>query len=151
MDGNEDINEGTTISCHLNEPGYVNTFELSLSNKTILSNLDSVLKIVRAATAAFKPAYAAVGPRSYAARQVFDDKPGVGWMIYLPTVITQQQVPEAREVVATPEPGKNQTGTIIVSTTDAPFSTKNPEHIEAANRIEIRLVEQDLLPAFDDL
>ncbi|KVV27668.1 LysR family transcriptional regulator [Burkholderia multivorans] len=150
-DGNEDINEGTTISCHLNEPGYVNTFELSLSNKAILSNLDSVLKIVRAAATAFKPAYAAVGPRSYAARQVFDDKPGVGWMIYLPTVITQQQVPEAREVVATPEPGKNQTGTIIVSTTDAPFSMKNPEHIEAANRIEIRLVEQDLLPAFDDL
>ncbi|MBJ9687814.1 immunity 52 family protein [Burkholderia vietnamiensis] len=150
-DGNEDINEGTTISCHLNEPGYLNTFELSLSNKTILSNLDSVLKIVRAATTAFKPAYAAVGPRSYAARQVFDDKPGVGWMIYLPTVITLQQVPEAREVVATPESGKNQTGTIIVSTTDAPFSMKNPEHIEAANRIEIRLVDQDLLPAFDDL
>jgi len=27
---------------------------------------------------------------------------------------------------------------------------KNPEHIETANRIEIRLVEQDLLPAFKD-
>ncbi|KUZ80008.1 hypothetical protein WI73_10150 [Burkholderia ubonensis] len=25
---------------------------------------------------------------------------------------------------------------------------KNPEHIETANRIEIRLVEHDLLPAF---
>ncbi|WP_193099634.1 immunity 52 family protein [Burkholderia sp. Z1] len=150
-DGNEDINQGTTISCHLNEPGYINTFELSLSDKAILGNLDSVLKIVRAAVTAFKPVYAAVGPRSYAARQVFDDKPGVGWMIYLPIVITQQQVPEAREVVPTPEAGKSQTGTIVVSTTDAPFSMKNPEHIETANRIEIRLVEQDLLPAFKNL
>lgn len=54
-------------------------------------------------------------------------------------------------MVATPESGKNQTNTIIVSITDAPFSMKNPEHIAVANRIEIRLVEQDLLPAFDDL
>ncbi|AOJ21990.1 hypothetical protein WJ11_21655 [Burkholderia cenocepacia] len=60
-------------------------------------------------------------------------------------------VPEVCEVVATPESGKNQTNTIIVSITDAPFSMKNPEHIAVANRIEIRLVEQDLLPAFDDL
>ncbi|PRF97503.1 LysR family transcriptional regulator [Burkholderia ambifaria] len=150
-DGNEDINQGTTISCHLNEPGRLNTFEVSLADKTILGNLDSVLKIVRTAIATFKPVYAAVGPRSYATRQVFDDKPGVGWMLYLPTVITQQQLPEARELVPVPEAGKSQTGTIIVSTTDAPFSMKNPEHIETANRIEIRLVEQDLLPDFKDL
>ncbi|KWK58742.1 hypothetical protein WT82_33475 [Burkholderia stagnalis] len=71
--------------------------------------------------------------------------------MYLPTVITQQQVPEAREIVPVPEAGKTQTGTIVISTTDAPFSMKNPEHIETANRIEIRLVDQDLLPAFADL
>ncbi len=72
-------------------------------------------------------------------------------MIYLPKVVTQQQVPEARDLIPVPEAGSLQTGTIIVSTTDAPFSMKNPEHIETANRIEIRLVEQDLLPAFKDL
>lgn len=71
--------------------------------------------------------------------------------MYLPTVITQQQVPEAREIVPVLEAGRAQTGTIIVSTTDAPFSTQNPEHIETANRIEVRLVDQDLLPAFADL
>lgn len=71
--------------------------------------------------------------------------------MYLPTVITQQQVPEAREIVPVQEAGHAQTGTIIVSTTDAPFSMQNPEHIETANRIEVRLVDQDLLPAFADL
>ncbi|WP_175735983.1 immunity 52 family protein [Burkholderia ambifaria] len=150
-DGNEDDDRGATLACHLHAPGRINTFEVSLSDKSMLGNLDSVLRIVRAAAVAFKPAYIAVAPRSYAARQVFDDKPGVGWMIYLPTSITQQQVPEAREIVPVPEAGKTQTGTIVVSTTDAPFSMKNPEHVETANRIEIRLVDQDLLPAFADL
>ncbi|MFP2984959.1 Imm52 family immunity protein, partial [Burkholderia pseudomallei] len=43
------------------------------------------------------------------------------------------------------------TGTIIVSVTDAPFSVDNPEHVAIANRIEIRLVDQDLLPAYVDI
>jgi hypothetical protein len=42
-------------------------------------------------------------------------------------------------------------GTIIVSVTDEPFSDENPEHVKIANAIEIRLVDQDLLPLFTDL
>ncbi|AOJ14122.1 hypothetical protein WJ02_11360 [Burkholderia vietnamiensis] len=72
-------------------------------------------------------------------------------MLYLPQVITQQQVPEARALIPVPEAGKNQTGTIIVSVIDAPFSIDNPEHVEAANRIEIRLVDQDLLPTYSNI
>lgn len=69
----------------------------------------------------------------------------------MPKVITQQLVPEARDLIPVPGAGKLQTGTIIVSITDAPFSMKNPEHIETANKIEIRLVEQDLHPIVADL
>jgi hypothetical protein len=39
---------------------------------------------------------------------------------------------------------------IIVSVTDAVFSLDNPEHVEIADRIKIRLVDQDLLPAYSD-
>jgi hypothetical protein len=46
---------------------------------------------------------------------------------------------------------KNQLGTIIVSVSDEPFSLDNPEHKKVANDIEIRLVDQDLLPRFTDL
>jgi hypothetical protein len=46
---------------------------------------------------------------------------------------------------------KKQTGTIIVSVTDEPFSDQKPEHVKIANAIEIRLVDQDLLPRFADL
>lgn len=86
---------------------------------------------------------------------VFKDRPGVGWMLYLPQVLTVQQVPEARALV--PVMGKDakgkdkQLGTIIVSVTDEPFSDENPEHVKIANAIEIRLVDQDLLPLFTDL
>ncbi|MEG1324979.1 MAG: Imm52 family immunity protein, partial [Janthinobacterium sp.] len=83
------------------------------------------------------------------------DRPGVGWMLYLPRVLTTQQVPEARALVpvmATGEQGKDrQIGTIIVSVTDEPFNDENPEHVKIANAIEIRLVDQDLLPRYVDI
>lgn len=70
-------------------------------------------------------------------------------------VLTVQQVPEARALVPVmgkDEKGKDkQLGTIIVSVTDEPFSDENPEHAKIANAIEIRLVDQDLLPRFTDL
>jgi hypothetical protein len=82
---------------------------------------------------------------------VFADRPGVGWMLYLPKKLTVQQVPEARALVPVMNNNSEQIGTIIISVTDAPFSLDNPEHIKAANDIEIRLADQDLLPRFADL
>ena len=72
-------------------------------------------------------------------------------MIYLPKVVTVQRVPEAHALIPVPEAGRKQTGTIIVSVTDGVFSVDNSEHVEAANRIEIRLVDQDLLPRYSDI
>jgi hypothetical protein len=103
----------------------------------------------------FAPSVVSVETASYFDKKVFKDRPGVGWMLYLPRVLTAQQVPEARALV--PVMGKNakgkdeQRGTIIVSVTDAPFSDENSEHVKVANAIEIRLVDQDLLPRFQDL
>lgn len=76
-------------------------------------------------------------------------------MLYLPRLLTVQQVPEARALVPVmgkDEKGKDkQIGTIIVSITDAAFSDENPEHVKIANAIEIRLVDQDLLPRYADI
>ncbi|MDR6450063.1 hypothetical protein J2794_006203 [Paraburkholderia terricola] len=116
-----------------------------------LGDSDSVAQVIAVIADAYAPAYVTAAPRKYSAKQVFDDKPGVGWMLYLPKVITTQQVPEARALIPVLEAGRKQTGTIIVSVTDAVFSVDNPEHVEIANRIEIRLVDQDLLPRYADL
>ncbi|GCB05046.1 Imm52 family immunity protein [Ralstonia sp. SET104] len=34
---------------------------------------------------------------------------------------------------------------------DEPFSDQNPEHVRIANKIEVRLVDQGLLPRYADL
>lgn len=76
-------------------------------------------------------------------------------MLYLPKVLTAKQASEVRAfapVMGKAEKDKDmQTGTILVSVTDEPFSDENPEHVKIANAIEIRLAVQDLLPSFVDL
>lgn len=116
-----------------------------------LGEFDAIAQIVAAVAHAYAPAYVTAAPRKYMAKQVFDDKPGVGWMLYLPKVVTAQQIPEARALIPVYAAGNRQAGTIIVSVTDAVFSLANPEHVEIANRIEVRLVDQDLLPRYSDI
>lgn len=87
-----------------------------------------------------------VGPLMYyTEHRVFPKRPGAGWMLYLPTAIAHDKVPEAAELVPVMD-GDRQKGTIIVSVSDAVFSIGNPDHVKIANAIEIRLADQDLLP-----
>lgn len=72
-------------------------------------------------------------------------------MLYLPKVITAQQVPDAPTLIPVPEAGRKQTGTIIVGVTDDVLAVDNPEHIQIANCIEIHLVDQNLLPRYADI
>lgn len=119
------------------------------------TTVEPVLTTILKTAGLFAPAVVSVETTSYFDKKVFKDRPGVGWMLYLPRVLTIQQVPEARALVPVmgkDEKGKDkQIGTIIVSVTDEPFSDENPEHVKIANAIEIRLVDQDLLPRFADL
>ncbi|HEX7908255.1 MAG TPA: hypothetical protein VF534_09235 [Paraburkholderia sp.] len=92
-----------------------------------------------------------VGSYKYFARQqVFDDRPGAGWMLYLPREITHAQVPEARRLIPVMD-GGHWKGTIVVSVDDGAFRIDNAEHVASANAIERRLVDLDLLPRFTDL
>lgn len=75
----------------------------------------------------------------------------MGWMLYLPQVLTARQIPEARALVPVLGADEKQIGTVIASVTDEPFSDENPEHVRIANAIEIRLVDQDLLPRYAEL
>lgn len=110
-----------------------------------------VADLVRQSIDLWLPAVVTVESADYFDKKVFKDRPGVGWMIYLPKILTAQQVPEARALVPVPGADKKQIGTIVVSVTDEPFSDENHEHARIANAIEIRLVDQDLLPRYMDL
>jgi len=110
---------------------------------------------MKRAIAICSPSACTFGPYWHSDHKVLEDRPGVGWMLYLPETLSVQQVLEARALV--PVDGLDssgrptQIGTFIVSVTDEPFSDENPEHVNIANAIEIRLADQDLLPRYADL
>ena len=83
----------------------------------------------------------------YGKYQTFKDRPGVGWMLYLPRVFTQAELPEARALIPVMK-DKRQMGTIIVSVTDGVFDYRRPDHLEIARAIETRLVSHDWLPTW---
>ena len=117
-----------------------------------INALEHLLSII---ALALNPLYITVARYQYFKKQVFQDRPGVGWMLYLPATLTVQQVPEARALVPVmAENGtgeKTQLGTIVVSSTDEPFDDENEEHVKVANAIEIRLVDQDVLKTFKQM
>lgn len=84
----------------------------------------------------------------YGRRMTFQDRDGVGWMCYLPRVLTAQDVPEAHAVLPVVDGSKTQLGTILVSVTDGVFDYRNPEHLKIAQAIETRLVSNDWLPTW---
>ena len=112
---------------------------------------EAISTTLKKAVEIWAPGVITAHPPSYAFKKVFKDRPGVGWMLYLPQVLTVQQVPEAGALIPVPGDKTKQTGTIIVSVTDQRFSSDNPEHVKIANKIEVRLVDQDLLPRYADL
>ena len=149
--GEQSLDEGATLSCHVGNKVLADSVDISLYADFHLGDVEAMADVVRAAVAAFNPAYVSASPYGYIEKQVFDDRPGVGWMLYLPRVLTVQQVPEAHALIPIPEAGKRQVGTLIVSEIDGVFSLDNPAHVLNANQIEIRLVDQDLLPLYAEI
>jgi hypothetical protein len=125
---------------------------LNFSSKEVASFRDSanIVKLVQAIVAIWEPMVIQIAPGGYLEKSTFPDRPGAGWMLYLPVSIGARQVPEASDVIKImDEKGKNQRGSLIVTVSEA-FDVQNPEHIKKANAIETRLVDQDLLPANSD-
>lgn len=149
--GEEDDRKAASLSSRANVIGRPDSIAFSLTLQPEVTDWNVAAEWLRAALAIWPAKFATFGPFWYAEKKVFPDRPGASWMLYLPRVITSQQVPEARRLVPIFGADKKQTGTIILSVTDEPFSIDSPEHVKVANDIEVRLVDQDLLPRYADL
>lgn len=153
--GAEGKGDSASLVSRCNVLGRPDAFEFRLKVRPEVVTWHTGASWISEALKIWPASYATFGPFWHNESQVFKDRPGVGWMLYLPRVLTAQQVPEARALVPVMsriQQGKEaQTGTIIVSVTDEPFSDENPEHVKIANDIEVRLVDQDLLPRYADL
>ncbi|MFP3747894.1 Imm52 family immunity protein, partial [Achromobacter sp. SIMBA_011] len=56
-----------------------------------IDNKNVVVSIVVKTAQEFSPAVISAAPDGYTEKQAFQDRPGVGWMIYLPVDLTTQQ------------------------------------------------------------
>ena len=153
--GAESDAETATLNSRVNTLGRPDTVEFALRVAPDIDQWEVPVGWMKRAIAIWHPNSCSFSPCWYSDHKVFEDRPGVGWMLYLPRALSVQQVPEARALVPVDgldASGKNmQIGTIIVSVTDEPFSDENLEHVKIANAIEIRLADQDLLPRYADL
>jgi len=137
---------GLTSRC--NTLGRPDSVTLRLRAQPVISEWSVGVKWLQSAITIWSPLFASFSPFWYNEKSVFKDRPGVGWMLYLPVSLTTKEIPEARALIPIAGESKKQQGTIIVSVTDGPFSDDNPEHIKIANAIEVRLADQDLLPQY---
>lgn len=143
--GEEDAG-GITFTTTYNTGRIPSNLLLSEESIPAFENYQNIAQLVRAIVEIWNPMLVKVTPWGYDEHQIFKDRPPVGWMIYLPFEVTSKQVPEAVQLIPIKnKQKKNSQGTLIISTTDL-FDVNNPEHIKAANAIETRLVDQDLLP-----
>ncbi|NSX13841.1 immunity 52 family protein [Cupriavidus taiwanensis] len=127
------------------------TLRLNAKRVDALQDTRNVVTVVQGLLQIWQARTLEVAPIRYQTRmKVFPDRPGAGWMLYVPTVLTVQQVPEAATLLPVMGQPRKQAGTLIISVADAPFSADNPDHVRIANRIEVRLVDQDLLPRYAD-
>ncbi|MFP5391579.1 MAG: immunity 52 family protein [Gammaproteobacteria bacterium] len=149
--GAENDEDGAVLSSRCNILGRPDAVKLGLRLQPEVTAWKTAAQWVQAAASIWPAQFASFGPLWYNEKKVFKDRPGVGWLLYLPLTITAQQLPDARMLVPVMGNNKARLGTIIVSVIDGPFSLDNPDHVRVANDIEIRLVDQDLLPRFAEL
>lgn len=149
--GHDDDGDGASIKYFGRLKPAVSVLTLNTESDAFTDDWTAAVEVVKGAALLWHSSSVSVETSGYYDRKVFKDRPGIGWMLYLPKVLTSQQVPEARALVPVLGADKKQIGTIVVSVTDEPFSDENPEHVKIANAIEIRLVDQDLLPRYADL
>ncbi len=92
----------------------------------------------------WQPYFVSLEPFFCQDKKVLKDRLGVGWMLFLPVAITRDQIPEAAQAISRNDE-QGRMGTLITSVNNV-FDIKKPDHVRAANDIEIRLTDLDLYP-----
>lgn len=135
----------SSLSADVNLPRSV--FSLELDEGSAFDDASNMRQFIRGLLGIWpRASRIEAGPLVYyTTRKVFRERAGAGWMLYLPTRLGSEELPEAAELIPIMD-GEVQKGTLIVSVADTVFSIENPEHVRIANAIEIRLADQDRLP-----
>ncbi|MCP1575933.1 hypothetical protein J2S30_004312 [Herbaspirillum rubrisubalbicans] len=148
--GETEEGKGASLSIRYNRPqDGLENLSLALDDIERWGKLEAAVNFIKACVGLYSPRTLFFQPTGY--QPVFPDKPPVGWMVYLPRVLSPSMVPEARRLEPVMAASGQRLGTIIVSTSEDIFDVDNQEHLKIAHDIEIRLVDQDILPRFPKL
>jgi Immunity protein 52 len=150
--GEDSTKTGASLSLSVREGQYPSDITLALSGSVTKPRIggyketaEFVSQLVSTTDAQCCYVY---HPTGYGKHIIYKDRPGVGWMLYLPLVLTARDIPEAEALVPVMK-DKKQLGTIIVSVaTDGVFDFRDPEQLRVARAIETRLVSNDWLPTW---
>lgn len=143
--------DGATLRSMTCAGSRPDSIEFSWAEHPALADWTQAAAFVTAAVRVWPARFARLAPFWHANQRIFKDRPGVGWMIYLPQPLGPRELPEAATLVPIQGRGGQPLGTLVVSVIDAPFSDDNPTHLAAALAIEVRLVDLDLLPRYIDI
>lgn len=138
------------IKKHIEDVKKTN-LDVSITCNEMDISLDKVIALLTSLVCDKGIIYATVNTNGYwnNGNNVFPDRVCVGWMIYIPSIILPELIPEAAKIVPVSD-GEKQRGTIVVSTEEV-FDGNNKEHIGKSNDIEIRLLDLGLLPLLTEL
>lgn len=134
-------------------PGSPCTLTLQTKSLPSLGRLEPLIELLREliSTWPWPVTMASIGPaRYFALHQVFKDRLGAGWVLYLPQIIAADALPASTGVFPVSR-AETQLGTLIASVCDEAFDVRNPAHTQAANAIEVHLADRDLLPLHTEL
>ncbi|NQE49999.1 hypothetical protein RC52_16160 [Herbaspirillum rubrisubalbicans] len=146
---------GSVGISHILFPGAASAasvFKISSSAAAPLLDKENLVQIASRLLTLFPAPFISISHSRYnALHKVFKERPGAGWMLFLPRQITPADVPAAQELRPLLDAQGTQRGTFVISTRDEAFDVTNDAHLSRAAAIEMQLVDKDLLPRFDQL
>lgn len=122
-DGNSNQKQGLTLSVSMAFKGDSHCLEIRLFSPTELGDAMSVADVVSVIVRTLQPAVVEVAPRSYVLKKAFPERVSVGWMLYLPHILSTKEVPEAQALVPVRQEHR-QMGTIVVTLKSEIFRVK---------------------------
>src|SRR6218665_2046466 len=88
--------EGSSIQFVGRPPDKLSVVQFFGRPKSFSSDWQAIASVIETCVRIWSPQYITIESNGYYDHRPFKDRPGVGWMLYLPRILTVQQVPEAR-------------------------------------------------------
>lgn len=127
--------------------GCIVTLELPPTRE--LNKEHEAKQLIQNAVEIWQPTAISLSTDAYGDQKTFTDRLPMGWLLYLAKNIEEEFIPEAAEIIPI-SVDDEITGALLISHSKH-FDDTDEQHLKLAKSIEIRLVDEDLLPRYSEL